>query len=717
MKYITLLSIYAALCWPLVLASQVIESSHAFFKPSQVNDWLVHNDELLLATDVGVFVFDENADVLLDHWTVASGNLPSNRVESITVNPQTQGLYIGTYDIGAALQAPDGTWASMPFPEEMVNSFNPILTYTLAFDQQNRLLIGTNQGLWRLTDGNSWENFGPNYFSNWIHSVWEIIESPAGEIFIGGNAVAKVTGDEFEIISPTDGGGTDFFAYSDIDLHIQSDGSLWAFSDVGVGAKYKDGEWDIFSPFDSEPVMMLNAEGFVLEDEEGTLWKYTRNNTFFKYSDNTWESATDNLPFDLDRPDFVFDNAGERLGVSDGVLYELTPNTTNPAHDLADWLWEEDDLWIFKNDSEGNVWAKSTAFSLINLTTGEELDLSNLGPQNYFSDYHFGTNGVLWLQGPSNSLFYLIDGELIATYNAENSGFNSDSYIRDFTLSEDGTPWVLDGGQYVYTLQNGVWQEVTSFSVANTVFDLQPGTGNQCFLSRLGNGIIEIMELSPEGVTNIDLPENWNFSYFTSFAAEVPGQLWTYNVQTSELGKWDGVNWDILSFPNDWEEDDRPLHFREENGQIWMTGSYQMAFYDGEQWNYYDHADRLWDTSRIYYAAMDREGTIWMTHNGVQILTQLTTNWGITAVGTLPSLAQESTLRIWPNPAAATIRGAWQAGEELRILNMKGQLLQNIKITAIEEEIEIARLPKGIYQLQLNSEEGALQNGLLLKIN
>lgn len=711
MRYITLLSIYAALCWPLVLTSQVIESSHIFFKPSQINDWLVHNDQLLLATDVGVFVFDENAEVLIDHWTVSSANLPSNKVESIAVNPQTQGLYIGTYDIGAALQAPDGTWITMPFPEEMVNSFNPILTYTLAFDQQDRLLIGTNQGLWRLTDGNSWENFGPNYFGNWLHSVWEIVESPAGDIFIGGNTVAKVVGDEFEIISPIEGGQSDFFAYGDIDLHLQSDGALWAFTDIGVAGKYQNEEWEIFAPFDSQPAMMLNAEGFVLEEEDGSLWKYTRNNTFFKYSESGWESVTEDFPFDLDNPDFVFDHAGQRLALSEGVLYEVTASTITPMHELADWPWEQG-LWILKNDLAGNAWARTTAFVLVNLMTGEELDLSNLGPQTYFSDYHFGSNGTIWLEGPGNSLLQLQDGALVATYNPENTPFNTNSYILDFTLSEDGTPWVLDGEQQVYTLQNGIWQEATSFPVGYTVFDLQPGAGNHCFLSRLVNLEIDIMELSIGEVASIDLPASWSISYFTSFAGEAPGELWTYNVQTSELGKWNGVNWDILSFPNDWDTDDRPLHFREENGQIWMTGNFQMAFYDGEQWSYYNKTDRLWDTSRIYDAAMDSDGNIWLAHNGVQVVTHLTTSWGITEARDLPSISEEATLQIWPNPATTTLRGAWQVGEELSILNMKGQILQTIKITTAEQEIQIAHLPKGVYQLQLAS-----KNGLLLKVN
>lgn len=717
MRYITLLSIYAALCWPLVLTSQVIESSHAFFKPSQVNDWLIHNDQLLLATDVGVFVFDENAEILLDHWTVSSANLPSNKIESIAVNPQTQGLYIGTYDIGAALQAPDGSWSTMPFPEEMVNSFNPILTYTLVFDQQNRLLIGTNQGLWRLSDGTHWENFGPNYFGNWIHSVWEIIESPTGEVFIGGNAVARVVGDEFEIISPTEGGQSDFFAYGDIDLHLQSDGSLWAFTDIGVAGKYQHEEWEIFSPFDSQPAMMLESTGFLIEDQEERLWKYTRDNNFFRYSaDSGWERVMEGLPFDLSNPDFVFDNGDQLLGLSDGILYELTPNTTNPIHELADWPWEGNGLWTLRNDQEGNVWAKTTSFTLVNLTTGAELDLSNLGPQSYFSDYHFGANGALWLEGASNSLFYVVDGELITTYSPANTIFNSNTYIRDFTLSEDGTPWVLDGEQHVYTLQNDVWQEVTSFPVAYTVFDLQPGTGNHCFLSRLENQEIDLMELSSEGVTSVDLPVNWSISYFTSFAAEAPGQLWTYNIQTSELGKWDGLTWDILAFPNDWDTDDRPLYFKEESGQLWMAGHFQMAFYDGQQWTYYNTADRLWDTSRIYDAAMDSEGNIWLTHNGVQIITHLTTNWGITGVGDLPSTGEEATLRIWPNPATTTLRGAWQVGEELSILNMKGQLLQTIKITTAAQEIQIAHLPKGVYQLQLASKGSSWQNGLLLKV-
>lgn len=710
------MSIYAALCWPIFLTGQVIESSYSFYKPSQVNDWLVHNNELLLATDVGIFVFDETATVLLDHWTVASGNLPSNKVESITVNPQTQGLYIGTYDIGAALQAPDGTWVNMPFPEEMVNSFNPILTYTLAFDQENRLLIGTNQGLWRLTDGSNWENFGPNYFDNWIHSVWEIIESPDGEVFIGGNTVAKVVGDEFEVISPIDGGLSDFFAYSDIDLHLQSDGTLWAFSDIGVAGKYSEGEWVIFSPFDSEPVLMLEATGFVLEDEAGILWKYTRNNNFFRYSEAGWERVTENLPFDLDNPDFVFDHADQQLGLSDGILYALTPNTTNPLHELADWPWQEDDLWLFKNDSQGNVWAKSTDFGLINLTTGEELDLSNLGPQNYFFDYYFGDNGTLWLLGSGNSLMYLVDEELVATYSPQNTVFDANTYILDFTLSEDGTPWVLDGEQVVYTLSDGVWQEVISFPVGYTVFDLQPGTGNHCFLSRLENSNIDILELSLEASSTIELPTNWSLSYFTSFSAETPGQVWTYNVQTSEIGKWNGINWEIFAFPSEWNTDDRPLHFKEQDGKLWIAGSYQMAFYDGEEWNYYDHTDRLWDTSRIYEAEMDSEGNIWMTHNGAQILTQLTTSWGITEVGTLLTRPEGENLLIWPNPATTTFRGEWQEGEELRILNIKGQLLQSIKITTTQEEIGIAHLPKGVYQLQLINQDQRLQKGLLLKV-
>jgi hypothetical protein len=82
----------------------------------------------------------------------------------------------------------------------------------------------------------------------------------------------------------------------------------------------------------------------------------------------------------------------------------------------------------------------------------------------------------------------------------------------------------------------------------------------------------------------------------------------------------------------------------------------------------------------------------------------------------LPSTGEEATLRIWPNPATTTLRGAWQVGEELSILNMKGQLLQTIKITTAAQEIQIAHLPKGVYQLQLASKGSSWQNGLLLKV-
>lgn len=691
------------------LIAQSIETIDYYYQASKVNDWIMRGDDLLLATDVGIFVLDPNTGGLRDHWTVASAGLPSNRVESIAVSPTTQSLYIGTYDIGAARQTTDGEWQKMSYPTALLAPFQQILTYSIAFNQEGDLWAGTSQGLWKRSSAGEWSVFGPNHFNNLVHAVWEIIETPSGELIFGGNVVFKATADGFEIITPSENGNPDIFAYGDLDLHLTSTGDIWIFTDAGEAALWSNEVWTTISTFNSPELPFLDAKGFVFEDSDGRLWKKAANQ-YNVYDGQTWSATTD-LPFDFEDPEYILPLNGQWFGFKDAAWYQLSDEQEPQLRtSMEDWPWANS-LWYFKNDLSGNLWAHNSGSSLVNLTTNETLDFSTETPA-YYSDFHFATDQTLW----ANSIYEVyqadLSGNLLKTYSVDNGDF-PDTYLRDIVIDGSGSLWLRNGDDEIYRLQGEVWEEIISFPSTST-YSMLPGANDNVYLFTIREGNeVEMAELqSNNTVVYHALPAGWSGNFFRGFPGEQTGDVWISNMQTHELARWDGNEWNRMPLTEEWEEDGIPVLFREVAGKIWLSGIAQMALWDGTNWSYYNENSSLWDTGRIAYGGIDDLGNIWLAHQNTRSITHLKTNELSTDIAVIAD--NPVALFTWPNPGVKLISGNWKQGEMVRIWTMSGQLVGQHLIKTEQQLIDCQSWAAGTYLIDVSG-ENYHKSGLFIK--
>lgn len=667
---------------------------NAYYQPSQTNDWLETNNRIYLATDAGIYLVDKTTGDLAGHWSRISANLPSNRVESIAIEPATQNIFIGTYDIGIGFQKPDGTWQKIPYPDEIQNGFNPVLTYCVAFDKAGRLLAGTSSGIGRWQNG-TWEWFHSGSISPFFHQAWEMIQQEDGELLIAGNVLLRTAGDGFEIISPLSENGAfpdSLFAYSSAHLYRQSNGDIWFITDVGQVGRYDGEKWEITGGFNSGDIPFSQTQ-FLTEDQEGRLWAYLGFYGFFTYQDGQWTPENAALP--LANPSTLIFGQDFTLGLSNDTLRWAGAQTTKETV-LGNHPWENIPYRL-KNDPEGRLW---TTFDYHTLKTMDGSQTIHFG-EHFVYDFAFGPDQTCWAIGGKKVIRN--HHGVLTVFEPANSNL-PDGYLQELLVDQSGKPWVYVYEKGFYFHNGQKWVLASGVNWLNTsLLDASIAGPDTVYVTLFKNLKATLHRIFPSGpAEGIDWPAGWTANSFTAMHYDPETRKLFIGGAADRLIAWDGQEWSFIQLPEGWPADKLLQQIGMYNGNLWVQANDRIAFLEEAGWRVFTRENAPLDTDPIYVTGIDHDDRMWIVHAQSRAIETLTTDLKTTTHTTEQLPLQ---LRLYPNPVKDKLFAEGLSGAAFAvILDVSGKVIRVYQQPDLMEGIDVNALPSGCYWIKIGAE-------------
>jgi len=694
----------------------------SYIEPGLVNDYLEEADKLYVATDAGVFVMDKTTRTVLEHWTKRSVGIPSNRVESIRRDAATNRIFIGTYDIAAlTVQNPDGSWENIPYPEVLTvnNAGNPVMTYCLEFDDQNRAWVGTSHGLLRYdaTAGEgAWTLINEANFSNFFSSVWDMAKTPDGRLLFGSHLLFGANGDEVELLSPLGPNNNPFselFSYSDAKVHAQADGTIWFFTDVGSYGRFDGNEWEVTTNAD-QPDITFHGLNFVTEDATGALWANLGWQGFVRYDaeNGTWEFAEPVADTQLEEPTgLCFTENGLVLFEQGKMEWHdaagAVLGTTNLGNYPFDGL-----IWRMESDQEGSLWSLESNHTgrVRNLESGIFIDVIINGEPVYLSDFAFTNEGKLWAISGKRVVRQTESGWEYFDYT--NSDLPDSYGFSQMTIDSDGRAWiaVYEKGLYRYDDANG-WKNFNNPAIVqNYIIDLEAGQNGQLWVSSWYNNVgtrLLLLDGETLSVFNPQLGSNYRSLNKLKFD-EQTGRIYGGG---SGLGYWQDNAWHALELPVDLGTDQYLFTLDIKGNYIYAATRESILLFDGNGWEVFTPQNSPLQHHNFYDSGFDAlSGRIWITYNGIRGVDVYQTDF-LVNTATPGNHLNPFIVTLSPNPAtdlaivAYELPAASAAQVTGRIYNLQGALLRSVEWDGsagkYRQELNLGGLDAGVYLVEI----------------
>ena len=206
-----------------------------FYNNIEINDQIEFNNQICIATDIGLFQIDKSTEIIT-FLNKDNSDLPDNHIQTLSKD-QAGNLWIGTYNI-AMVMVPlnGGNWTIINYP----SLANPITVYNSDIAPNGDLWLACNQGVLQ-HDGQTWTQHMISCAASGPPEVWDVKVNSTGKVFAGSfNLFTLENGQCNELVADTVSG---FSAYGDVQLSLLDDTTVFFLADGQFIRKFDGHSW------------------------------------------------------------------------------------------------------------------------------------------------------------------------------------------------------------------------------------------------------------------------------------------------------------------------------------------------------------------------------------------------------------------------------------------------------------------------------------------
>ncbi len=325
-------------------------------------------------------------------------------------------LWLGTEGEGL-LHFSNGVFREYTAADGLTDSF----VRSVIEDSQQRIWIGTDNGLFRMTDGKIEVVDTSPYAPLAVHAIFEDRDH---RIWVGGSQLIAFDGDRVTHYQLP--GAFSQNRVKSIDQ--TSDGTVWVGT-VGGLDRFVAGH------FESVPEITGTVRTLT-QTSDGTLWIGTIGHGLFTYKNGVFVLMSGNglLPSKTVLSIFEDDAQQVWIGTQDGLVrLSKTPVSVTPLPGGADT-----DYQTISYDPDGTIWAVASSVYAIRDGVARPYKfpgMPNIPIRNVFRD----RAGTLWI-GTDGSGAYHLTASGAVHYSAPQRLVNN--FVRAFLQARDGTVWI-----------------------------------------------------------------------------------------------------------------------------------------------------------------------------------------------------------------------------------------------------------------------------------
>ncbi len=657
----------------------------------------VDNDFVWVGSSNGIVKFNK-VTYEQEHITSANSDLPSNYVNSITVDGYNN-KWIGT-NSGLAKLGTDNIWS-------IYNTINS----DIPTDTILSVSIDYYANKW-ITNCYCSDIESKRYLTKFDDTSWDIYNSPS---------IGKTI--------------------------IENNNSIWAgygsccesnqFGVVNYLFHFTDDDWSVFQDDFS---WMIDIE----IDENGVLWM--QNNGICRYDKiNFTQYSTSNSDLPSNAVGIEIDNNQDKWIITESGGLVKFDNTNWTIFNTSNSAIPSNNLLVLEIDNNENKWFVTENLELVKYDAGSwesyPLDFSIL-PFNHINSITL-ENNIKWF-GSDDAGVFKLENNQFTNYNTNNSGLTSNQ-ISSIFIDDESNKWITTFGGGLAKFDNSYWtifntdnSGLPSNDIYNSI--VEDNDGNK-WIATYGGGIaiFDNINWTVYNSGNSGLPNN----YVVDLEIDSYNNKWFVvyeegNEESAGIVKFDGINWTFYNSSNSGIPSGGFISSIsiDANDNKWIATENGLVKFDNTDWTLYDTSNSGLPVNRIFDIAIDETNNIWVTtQEGLvkydnaywqlyntgnsNILSNL--NWrimidnnnkyltsecglsifnenGTTEIEETTVIEQQYNLRNYPNPFSNNTIISFQLSKpnnvKLQIFDISGNMIQ---------EVVNQHQDKGNYQYEFNT--------------
>ncbi|MFK7946764.1 MAG: two-component regulator propeller domain-containing protein [Saprospiraceae bacterium] len=685
-----------------------------YAKPEIIHDHVETTNDIWFSTNAGVVQIDKNTLEKTYH-NRATANIPSNIVEGIAKDSNGN-IWIGTYN--QAIAKFDGTtWTNYDFSSLVMNAISTVETYCIEIDNQDKVWVGTNEGLLGF-DGTNWEKYDEQNVDIMFDDIWALGLDNQGNLFAATNNVFKFDGTTFTNTSANTG----LILYGDADLLTDANGDVWVNNSFSAIGKYDGTSWTEYTTTSGQ---LPQASFYTIGNTPNGDVYFTSSNGKYVLDNGTWtqNNLDSSIPLDNNNlSTYFYDNQGVEWAANGDILYQKDGSTvTEIVFDGR--IFDENEFKAVDSDNGIKYFITEKSAYTFDGTTWNELSLpSSLGNSYELIDIEVVDANNIWVAADQEGVMNW-NGSTWTTYNTGNSNIVSD-YIEDITFdATTQTLWVVNTNQGLSKFDGTTWTLYNSSNTPMADNDLRIVTldnnGDVYTTTAVSAGNMEVWHF--DGTTWTDLVNDTNAPQDAVTTIHIDNQnvLWA-GVGDNLVYKYVDNTWTSWNLATEGLAGYRVYDIAADDlGNIYVATYNGAASFDGTTWSVWTTETSGIGNNRTYDLEVESNNVWFATEHGISLFEMNTTN-------TTSIISKNKNINVYPNPIVnnAMVEFTTAASTNkmmLRIISVDGRTIQEILITENrpqgEQQLEIQRgnLVNGIYYLQIQTDTEQFLKTILIQ--